>query len=1086
MLAASQMSYAQTAPEVDSRKIIDKGIDLHDNKNYDEAIAEFKKISRNDTNYVLASTELVNTYIASGKDSAALVLCNSLLELPSSYIPNIMVFKANALDDLKRSDEAIKVYEEGMKKYPFNYSFTYEMGVLKNRQEKYKEAYDWFVKSVKVDPYHANTHYQLGMLAIKQGKLIPAMLAWQFYLTIDNSSDRAKYLVSTLEKMAKNEFEFKDVVKVDELDNQDDFSEIDALVKSKVALSNKYKSETKLNFSITKQIQLIMEKLVVVKDDKGFYMQFYAPLFLELYKKKLLEPYSYYILSGMQNKDVDSWMKKNTTRTDSYLTWMYEYLGKTICTYDDDVNGKTIPVQHFYSKANTIFSIGNQNAKKENIGYWTYYYSNGMKKSEGAYGEKNLREGVWKFYAQTGLIKTTENYIGGKIEGAVENFYTNGSIKAHKNFSKSLLEGEQLVYYPTGVRKNSYSYKADVQGGKEIQYHKNGKTEYELNVTDSKYQGDLAQYYMDGHLEQKATFKDGKRIGKYQEFYDLPENAVKQEGNYEKGIITGTFKSYHQNGAVSETGEYNKEGAKTGVWKSFNEDKILISEQTFNNGKNSGTSKEYTNKGKLAEEYIYKNDMLQEYKAYGSDGKIVYQNKKEGKNNYDATLYYPNGNKKREGKVSNGVLDGKWKNYNINGYLTSEENYSAGKKDGKFTSYYENGNVKREIDYIEGESNGYYKEYYKNGKVKKEGAYIKDKQVGVWTSYFSDGTTESINFYKDDSYDNWQQYFCANGKMDFEDFVELDYIKKRLTYDSTGKAYQESNFDKGTGILDIKYPNGKQNRTTTFKDDLKQGISTSYFGNGKLSVTQTYKDNLLNGEVKYYFPSGKIKTEENYANGDLHGKVVNYYENGNIRNSSEYIYGKRNGKCIYYFPNKQIEIEYNYKDNNLDGKTTQYNESGDVMIIKIFEEDVLISYQYYDKTGQLIAPIELKNETGAIKAFYKSGSPSVEYNIKNGAVEGKRTMYYTEGKVSDETIFSCDEKEGKRKSFFKSGKLKAEESWKADDKSGDFVYYYENGKVKSHEYYLNDRKFGAFKNFDETGKLIKTYFYYDDELLAEK
>ena len=38
LLAASQMSYAQTAPEVDSRKIIDKGIDLHDNKNYDEAI----------------------------------------------------------------------------------------------------------------------------------------------------------------------------------------------------------------------------------------------------------------------------------------------------------------------------------------------------------------------------------------------------------------------------------------------------------------------------------------------------------------------------------------------------------------------------------------------------------------------------------------------------------------------------------------------------------------------------------------------------------------------------------------------------------------------------------------------------------------------------------------------------------------------------------------------------------------------------------------------------------------------------------------------------------------------------------------
>src|SRR4051812_30665583 len=295
LLLTSRQAFSQSTDELNSRKIIEKGVELHDNKKYDEAIVEYKKVSRSDSNYVLAATELATSYIASGKDSIGLALCNDLLEIPSSYIPTIIALKANALDELKRSDEAVKVYEEGIKRFPLYYSFTYEIGILKLRQEKYKEAYDWFVKSIKVNPYRASTHYYLGYTAMKQGKQVQTMLAWLFYLSIDNSSDRAKDIVFTLEKMAKNEFDFEPVVKVEELDNQDDFAEIETLVKSKIALDKKYKSETKLNYNITKQIQLIMEKMEVVKSDKGFFMQFYAPFYLELYKKKMLEPFSYFI-----------------------------------------------------------------------------------------------------------------------------------------------------------------------------------------------------------------------------------------------------------------------------------------------------------------------------------------------------------------------------------------------------------------------------------------------------------------------------------------------------------------------------------------------------------------------------------------------------------------------------------------------------------------------------------------------------------------------------------------------------------------------------------------------------------------------
>jgi antitoxin component YwqK of YwqJK toxin-antitoxin module len=1083
LLLLSSLSFvnAQSAAEFDTKTIINKGIEFHDEKKYDEAILEFKKVNKNDSNYVLAAVELVNTYIEDGKDSLALELCNSLLEFPSSYLPGIIAFKANALDNLKRSDEAIKVYEEGMAKYPLNHIYSYEMGILKFRQEKYKEAHDWFVKSLQVNPYNANTHFQLGFLASKQGKIIQAMLAWQFYLVINNSSDRAKAIVAALEKMAQNEYDFGNTIKVTELDNVDDFSEIESLVKSKVALSSKYKSETKLKFNFTKQVQLIMEKLVVEKNDQGFFMNFYAQFFSDLYKSKYLEPYTYSILSGFGNSEVDSWVKKNGSKIEQYSGWAVNYIGKNFCVHESVLNGKKTMAQRFYNNNNKIQSVGNRNEQGENIGYWNYYYANGILRSEGAF-KNNKRDGVWKYYKVNGVVNGTENYIDGLVEGIVESYYVNGSISSKRTYSKSLLDGPQISYYATGAKKMDYNYKADIQVGKEIKYHVNGKVDYTIGINEGKYNGELIQNHINGNIKQKGTFKDGNRMGKFFEYYDVPANQIKIESNYEKGELNGEFKSYHRNGGVEEVGQY-KDGLKHGNWMSYNAEKVLVGEESFNNGKNTGSTKYYNADGKLTEEYIYKNDLLQEYKAYALDGNIVYQNKKEGKNNYDVTLYYPNGNKKREGKVKEGKVEGLWKYYGVNGNLTSESNFADGKREGKTVGYHENGKVKYETNYEKGEANGYYKKFYKNGNLQKEGAYINDTQVGVWKEYFSNGTISSINFYKDGDYDHWQQYFASNGKLTAEDYIELDYVNKRWDYDSTGKVTQQAELDRGNGMLLVNYPDGKPYFKVKYDNNLKQGPFISYYPNGKIASEKNYIDNKLEGIVKYYFPNGNIRTEENYVGGYKHGKTTAYHENGNVKSVSTFEYDEENGKTLYYYANKQLQTEYTYKHDELNGKSTYYSENGDLIMIKNFDENILISYQYNDKTGNLVPPIAVKNETGLIKAYYKSGNVSTEYTLKNGMLEGKKVTYFSDGKVAEESNNVCDDKVGTRKVYYPSGKIKLVENYANDQKNGECISYHENGKIKKAEHFINDDRYGQIVEYDETGKVVNTAYYYNDILI---
>lgn len=1085
IILVSIVAHAQNLPELNSEKIIKKGVELHDQEKYQEAIAEFSKVNSNDSNYVEACLELANSYIASKQDSLAVAICDRGMVLPSFYTPNLMLYKANALDNLKNHEAATKLYEEGMAKYPLNNSFYYEYGVLKLRQEKFKEAQDLFIKSIGINPYHAASHFQMALLAVRQGKLLPAMLAVQFYLIVDNSSNRAKGLVTDLESMSKNEYEMKDPITIEGLTELDDFSELEALVKSKIALSNKYKSKIALNFNLTKQLQLVLEKIKTEKSDKGFYMQFYAPIFEAINKNNYFEEYAYTSLSGVGNSDVDAWTKKHKDDVQKFATWLIKYLGETICMHDVVLNGKPVRARYWYSN-NKISAVGNEDANGKDVGYWNYYYSNGVLRSEGGYNSQSQRIGLWKYYNQSGLLKDIENYVDGVVEGPVEIYFSNGNVKTKKNFAKNQLDGPQSEYYPTGKVQNTYEFKAGKQLGKESSYYVNGALKYSIQLVNEKYDGTLTQFYNNGHVMEKSTFANGSRIGKSQNFYNYPENTLKSELMYENGIAVKEYKSFYRNGKPEEIGNLNKKGDRDGSWKIFYEDGTIKEERSYSNGKWDGISKYYDELGKITEELNYRNDILVEYKAYDASGKVINQNKKDGKNTYEVNLYHPNGNKKREGKVVGGLTEGEWKSYNVNGFVTNVDHYVKGNNDGKVLVYHNNGKIKTETDYKDGETNGYYRNYFPNGKLKQEGAYIQDKEMGVWNGYYPDGTIQSIKFYNSTGQDGWQKYFAVNGKIDYEEFYELGYVKKRLYYDSLGRVTNQAVFNTGSGELELKYANGKTRLKANIKDNLRQGDYIFYYPDGQVLSKRFFVNDEEEGEFKSFYPDGKTEWVRNYQAGESHGKHTRYFDNGEEARVTNYAYGEEVGKSVINYMNKKVERDFEYKNNVLNGISNVYAETGELAVQRMFKNGVLVSYSYVGKNGEMVAPIEVKNETGTVKTYYASGAPAMEYTLKNGELEGKRVLYFPNGKIQEEKTFIEGEQNGVRKYYYASGKIREEEAYKDDEQHGKYTSYYESGKIKEDGMFCMGKSHGVFHFYDAQGKLTRTLFYYDDEIIDEK
>lgn len=1075
----SQVDYFTQEASID---LIKKGVEYHDNKEYDKALLEFKKVNRNDSNYYLAAVEMLNTYLVSKNDSAGLAFCNRLLTIKNDYTPNILIFKGDFLDNLNRKKEAEEVFKFGQKEYPTNNSFFYELGVVKYRDRDYDAAFDYFVKSVKVNPFHASSHYQLGLLAHRHNNITASMLAFQFYFLCDHSSKRATGLVVDLEKVSKQELENDSVLSLKAFKDQNYFEELESIIRSKAALSAKYKSKTDLNYDLVKQMQLVIENIGKYKDVKGFYNEFYGKFFDELNKNKFIEPYVYYTLSGMEIEDVNKWLNKNKNDLNKFELWCYNNICENYAKYDELLNGKKETVSHWATKGR-ITSAGNKNSAGEMHGYWNFYHSNGLKKSEGEL-VNGVRDGVWKFYYKTGGLKEESTYKNGK-EIYFKTFYENNNSKLEFPIKDDQIEGELKSFYANGNVNMVKNFKGGKPNGLETHYFRTGQKEISYNNNNDVYDGDIVEYYDNGKISSKFKLVKSERQDKFEEFYNNSENSIYCTGNYKDNVKVGEWKYFFRNGKVSSYGSLNSDGRKDGEWKTFYENEKPLSIEVFTDGKFNGVQKYYDDDGLLWEEYTYKKGKLQGYKAYKKDGSIICDNKINGKN-FKIIQYYPNANKRREGAVTDGELEGVWKDYTRFGVLTEESFYKEGKFNDKYLMYYPNGTISSETNYVNGVQEGYYKSYQVNGKLKSEGMMHENNKVGVWKYYNINGVINKVFYNVNDEAVGWSEFYDNRGHLEHEELNSEGILVRVVYYDTLGNIIQNVDLSKGTGILEKKNLAGKILYKKTFVKDMAEGLVKEYYADGTQESEVNFKNGKREGKLILNDELGRKIKDMNFFNDQLSGNKTEYFDDG--KPESVYIYDRDelNGKCIVYHENGKIFKELNYLNGDADGESSLYDEFGELIYKRNFNNDLLLNYTYKDATGNFVKSKEISNGDYKLIAYFPNGKKSIEVGYTNGDLNGKRTIYFSNGKVFIDDNFNFNDSNGESKEYYSTGVLKVKENYYYGFLNGKCEYYYPNGKLKKEVSYDNGVKHGWTIYYDQSGKPVKSIWYYNDNSIYTK
>ncbi len=329
--------YAQYQKEAEN--FIYEGIAYHDKGNYEAAIVKYDKALTVDKDNLLALAEKAFSLLSLEKYEESIKCCQRGIETHpgDEILQNVYVTYGNALDGQKKADEALAIYEEGLKLFPGYYQLHYNKGIALNNAKKYEEAMLCFQKAVVFNPKHASSHHAIGSFLNFENKKIPSILVYSRFLVLEPNSKRAKANLSNLQKFMKGNVEktgkksitinissdLMNDTATDAKAQENNFRVTDLILSMDAALDydkkNKKKTETE---QFIRKFETVCSSLEETqKDNHGFYWKYYVPYFIAMHEKKFVETFAYIAFASSDDTDVSKWLNSHKSEIKTFYEW---------------------------------------------------------------------------------------------------------------------------------------------------------------------------------------------------------------------------------------------------------------------------------------------------------------------------------------------------------------------------------------------------------------------------------------------------------------------------------------------------------------------------------------------------------------------------------------------------------------------------------------------------------------------------------------------------------------------------------------------------------------------------------------------
>jgi len=480
-------------------------------------------------------------------------------------------------------------------------------------------------------------------------------------------------------------------------------------------------------------------------------------------------------------------------------------------------------------------------------------------------------------------------------------------------------DGFNIFYYPNGI-KSSEGYMVNGKpDGYWKTYHENGILKSEGNRRNFLLDGEWKFYDEAGKLVLLINYKDGQRHGLRISYRDHEFVAENFQNDIKQGLTT----TYYADSTILRTVNF-VDGREDGLAKEFANDGRVITLTTYNRG------------------FVVSRERI---------NRLDSQNRMQGLWKF----FHDNGNVKLEGRYSNNLKDGYFKEYDVNGRLTATTKWAAGEeleipvelaRLEVARDYYPNGKIKAMQTFRNGLAEGVRRDFdeegnivagavYKDGKKVAEGITKSDGvRDGDWKEFHADGTLKVVGKYDNGVKVGEWKYFHPNGNPE-----------QTGRYNSKGQL---------TGDWFWYYPSGNIRREETFVNGRADGLMTEYDDDGNIITQGEFIEGMEEGE--WFLQYGDHREVGSFSFGLKSGYWKHYDDEDNLIFEGEFIDNNPNGRHIFYWNNGQIKDEINYLMGMKRGDWKQYNYDGTMLLVITYENGIEKKYDGIKITPEFTEP----------------------------------------------------------------------------------------------------------------------------------
>ncbi len=1064
------------------KQLIEHGIALYDKGNYVESLTLFKRVSKCDPEYAKACYESAMAYENTKEYTLGLQMVNEADSLEPNNVGTITL-KGSLLDDLNRQQEAIVLLENARKRWPYNQNLLYNLAIVYVNVLEYNKAEQILTECVKLNPYHAGTHFLLGRINHSMGRIAQSALAYNMGLIMNPSSSNVTKFERTITRQAEpNPAAY--LYPYDAGYDATHWKELARFCNSGIAFRKDFPYNATANFLINRA-SLMLFRLMEFKDsDPTIYNQFYVRFFKEILNRNEVNTLFGFQMQNIGNKEINDWNKANEVKKNKFIKFAQTSINEWR-EYDFSIENekKKVKIRLFNEEGKNDF-IGTQlvSAEPSKEGNYIGIDNTGFVNEKGTY-KNNLAEGLSTIYWSNGNVKQELNFVAGELDGINKTYYENAKLLGIYPRVKGKSEGTEIQYTMSGRVFRKQNFENGLAEGKNYNFYSISGWSLESNYSKGKPHGPYVEKWINGVIKSEGTYVDSLLSGTYKKWYSngKPESVNESKND----AFVGPFTLYHSNGVKKSEGTYNDSTEYQGNYTEYTRTgKVSMTQTGYINGKMTGVHTNYFDNGNKKDEYVYENDCIKKVTCYDTTGKEHY--KAETQNGLLAFKYfYDEGSLRREGNFLNGKKEGEWRDISGGGVILEIENWKEDMQSGVQKTFYPSGNIKTEFYCDSNNIEGPYREFFPNGKLKSLAYYHKGKATGVIKSYYSTGALSNEYYMTDSEIAGRNFDYTPEGTLQFvSEYDEDNELAKQAVY-FNGKFQKLVNYNTDSTLVELNYSNGKPQYRYTIVDGLKEGVLESFYPNGKIFQQQFYLRGKIHGPSKQWDIDGNLSSVFTYNLNKIEGYTY-VYRNGKVSTRDYYEEGVEQQDYREYYPNGSVFRMIPYVDDKREGEYIFFSPDS----VKLFsfncESNSVISVNIRNKQGK-IEKIPASNPTGtALTSYYPNGTIAAIIPLTKGYLDGTLTLYYANGNKLRERTYKNDYLEGLATDYYANGKVKESIRFVNNDKTGEYVSYSEAGLKMEEGELLTDNKTGTWTYYDAAGKPKYKVSYENDRVYEIK